>query len=120
MKSPYANRTRGKRKTYEHVLVVERALGKPLPDGVEIHHVDGDGHNNHPSNLVICPDRAYHQLLHYRTRAHEASGNAGWLKCVRCGKWDSPENLSGGRFYWRRFHLACERQRMRNRGLVKP
>src|SRR6185369_5011811 len=55
-----------------HQAIVEKVLGRSLPFGVEIHHVDGDGHNNANSNLVVCPDHAYHALLHLRTRALEA------------------------------------------------
>jgi hypothetical protein len=53
---------------YEHILKAEKALGKPLPKGVEIHHVDENRRNNVNSNLVVCQDRAYHKLLHARAR----------------------------------------------------
>lgn len=52
-----------------HVLVAERALGKHLPKGAIVHHVDGDTRNNTPSNLVICQNQAYHCLLHKLARA---------------------------------------------------
>ena len=55
----------------EHVLMAEKALGRPLPKGAEVHHVDRDGLNNNtksPWNLVVCPDHAYHILLHQRAR----------------------------------------------------
>jgi HNH endonuclease len=54
-----------------HVLVAEKALGKPLPKGAIVHHVDGNTLNNAPSNLVICQDQAYHCLLHKRQRARQ-------------------------------------------------
>lgn len=53
---------------FQHTLVVEKALGKSLPDGAVVHHIDGNGLNNKNSNLVICQDRAYHNLLHARQR----------------------------------------------------
>ena len=55
----------------EHVLMAEKALGRPLPHGAEVHHVDRDRQNNNtksPWNLVICPDHAYPLLLHRRAR----------------------------------------------------
>lgn len=52
---------------YEHILLAEKALGKPLPKGAIVHHMNRNGQDNHtPFNLIICPDTAYHQLLHQR------------------------------------------------------
>lgn len=91
----------------EHIVIAEAAMGKTLPVGAEVHHVDENKANNAPSNLVICPDRAYHQLLHRRMRALEACGHADWRKCHRCGQYDKPENLhqSAQKVY----HAACNR-----------
>jgi hypothetical protein len=70
---------------HEHVIVAERAFGKALPKGAEVHHVDEDKFNNHRSNLVICQDRAYHQLLHQRARIVRAGGtpNTQRVRSVR-------------------------------------
>lgn len=83
------HRSNGRRQ-YEHILVAERALGKPLPDGAIVHHVNEDRLDNRPPNLVICPSDAYHRLLHQRMRALAACGNANWQKCKYCGKYDDP------------------------------
>jgi hypothetical protein len=77
----------------EHVLVAELALGKPLPPGAQVHHWDRDRSNNAPSNLVICPDQAYHRLIHRRMAALEACGNPNWMSCRLCRKYDDPANL---------------------------
>lgn len=58
----------------EHILVAAKALGKPLPIGAVVHHVDGNKSNNKTSNLVICPNDAYHKLLHKREKWYD------WLK----------------------------------------
>lgn len=63
------------RKTEVHRVIAARALGKPLPPGAQVHHVDEDPFNNTPSNLVICQDLGYHRLLHVRTRIVMAGGN---------------------------------------------
>jgi hypothetical protein len=53
----------------EHVLVVEKAMGKYLRHTADVHHVNGNKSDNRPGNLVACHDRAYHVLLHTRARA---------------------------------------------------
>lgn len=54
---------------FEHVVIVEAALGHPLPKGAEIHHVDECKSNNARTNLVVCENRTYHNLLHFRQAA---------------------------------------------------
>jgi hypothetical protein len=67
------------------LYVAENALGRRLPAGAEVHHVDGDKHNNEPSNLVICQDAKYHALLHRRQRIRDAGGDPNTDKiCGRC------------------------------------
>ena len=72
-------------KKFEHVRIAESALGKELPAGAVVHHVDGSRDNNSNDNLVVCPDRAYHNLLHARMDAVNASGNPDFRKCRWCG-----------------------------------
>lgn len=57
-----------------HRVRAERALGRPLPEGVVVHHADRNGLSL-DGPLVICQDQAYHQLLHARMRIKEAGGN---------------------------------------------
>lgn len=77
----------------EHILIAEEVLGKPLPDNAIIHHINENISDNRKENLVICQDRAYHNLLHQKMRALKACGHANWRKCKYCKKYDDSENL---------------------------
>jgi len=78
---------------WEHIFIAETVYGKHLPTGACVHHVNGNGHDNRPENLVICQDNPYHHLLHTRERAWTESGSANKRKCTYCKKYDSLENL---------------------------
>lgn len=102
----------------EHILIAERALGKPLSLGTPVHHFNGDGRDNRNRNLVVCQDEAYHKVLHIRQKALAACGNASWRMCRYCRRYDSPKNLfikgqcrTGGRAHHRACHSAYETRR---------
>jgi len=92
---------------FEHILVAEQILGKPLPPNAEIHHVNEDKSDNRLGNIVICSDNDYHHLIHQRLRAYKACGHANWRKCNFCKQWDAPENMHVTSSY--AHHLACRR-----------
>lgn len=68
----------------EHRLIAEKALGKLLPLHAVVHH-------HSTKQLVVCQNRAYHNLIHKRMRAFYACGHANWVKCCYCQTWDNPE-----------------------------
>lgn len=82
----------GKRKL-EHIRIAEKALGKELPKGVEVHHVNLDRSDNRPQNLVICQDAKYHALLHIRTNAVNDGFPPHYRKCSICKQYDDPANM---------------------------
>jgi len=81
------------RRVYEHILAAEKAIGKSLPKGAVVHHVNENKSDNRNENLVICENTIYHHLLHARKRAYDATGNADSKKCCCCKQWDLPCNM---------------------------
>lgn len=45
----------------EHIVIAEKAFGKPLPPKCVVHH-------HSPVQLVVCENQGYHLLLHKRQR----------------------------------------------------
>lgn len=107
--------TKDGQQKFVHVRVAERALGKPLPPGAVVHHVNGARSDNRPSNLVICQSQAYHRVLHRRIAARAACGHAGWRKCWVCGRYDAPECLDISPNGQNISHRRCRQQWRRER-----
>ena len=52
---------------YKHSVVMCELLGiSGIPEGIEIHHIDGDKTNNEPSNLALVTSGG-HRRLHARS-----------------------------------------------------
>jgi hypothetical protein len=110
-------RTDTKGYVYEHILVAEKSLGKYLPSGAEIHHINEIKDDNRPENLIICQNRSYHWLIHQRQRAFKASGDPNKRKCSICKKYDSQGNLfQCGTWF---FHKSCKNKKARDNYIPK-
>lgn len=118
IKSPGHPRANVRGYVKEHLLVAEKALGKPVPKGVIVHHHNMDQKDNRNFNLVICPDQAYHMLIHARMRALDACGNPNYRPCVYCAKYDDPAAMVPRNWKQRPaskyHHAACAAKKQRD------
>lgn len=107
----------GDRPTYKriHILIAEGVLGKPLPLGAVVHHVDEDKTNNEKTNLVICENQSYHKLLHARAKAYFACGHAAWRRCCFCKQYDYPSKLTYMKSSRIFYHKDCRNKHRRQR-----
>lgn len=70
-----------------HHLVWEAVHG-PIPEGIEIHHIDGDKHNNDLENLAGLT-KSDHQKTH---SPHFAKLNGEWVRvCKICREVGKPK-----------------------------
>lgn len=93
----------------EHILVVEKAIGRYLVAPEEVHHFNKIKADNANVNLVLCPDRAYHQLLHRRYRIVLAGGNPETDKiCMVCRSAINRNLFHRNRTYYDGLHHACK------------
>ena len=51
----------------EHIYVMEQWLNRPLEEGEEVHHINGDQTDNRPENLMITT-RSEHHRMHHKTK----------------------------------------------------
>jgi hypothetical protein len=109
---PSHPRADAKGRVLEHIVIIEQTIGKYLPPQAVSHHVNEIRSDNRKSNLVLCNDVAYHQLLHVRLRSYKAVGKVGNHFCLTCKTWQSDNN-----FYLRpegtpySYCKSCEKKR---------
>lgn len=65
---------------YEHRYVAAIKIGRALRSDEEVHHIDGDGWNNHPDNLEVMSRKEHVQRHPQAAWVKEAKelGEKGW------------------------------------------
>jgi hypothetical protein len=102
---------------FEHVLKMERLIGRLLLPSEQVHHIDLNPGYNRLRNLVLCPDDATHKFLHQMQRARAACGHPDWRKCPFCKRWDDPTVMRDRGKHME--HPDCNREYQRNRNAAK-
>lgn len=85
---------------YEHVLVAEKMMGRPLADNEDVHHLDFNRKNNLHQNLLVL-DHGQHRKLHNFINRHglrevfEATAKEGHhvRKCECCGEYLAKDRM---------------------------
>lgn len=73
----------------EHVVVMERAIGRSIRPGEIVHHINGDRTDNRPENLYLCRDHAHHNEVHRSQDAALRALLAAGLVAFREGRYEA-------------------------------
>jgi hypothetical protein len=65
-----------------HRIVVENKLGRMLTEGEVVHHLDNNGRNNDPDNLMVIATQSDHSSLHGSQKSRAFID----LVCGHCSK----------------------------------
>lgn len=72
---------------YEHILVAERDLKRPIKDNEDVHHLDFNRANNTPSNLIVLEKSQHTKLhMHYRKLDPNIDNVKNIDTSIRCQK----------------------------------
>lgn len=78
---------------HEHRIVAEAMIGRPLREGEVVHHVDGDRHNNEPSNLVVMT-QSEHAREHFSGSTRSSSVRKNMSRAAKAA-WER-RRVAGG------------------------
>lgn len=82
---------------YEHVLIAEELIDRPLKEGEVVHHFDENRSNNSPDNLLVLSNPSHIKLHGWLNKNnvvpnpdYEDRKKLGCIRCIVCEKPISP------------------------------
>lgn len=105
---------------YEHVLIAEEMINRPLKEGEVVHHLDGSRDNNSPDNLLVLSNPMHTKLHKWLDKSDEKKQDRINLGCVRCKVCEKPIEPS---FKFCSHECSDIQQKIDNenkRGIAKP
>lgn len=90
---PEHHRARGNGYVFEHIIVLEKKLGRRLKPNEHCHHVDQNKTNNNPENLEVVDIRE-HSKIHTKPKTGQT------LICPNCGNefYRKPSHVANSKY----------------------
>lgn len=85
VKMPEHPRADSRGYVYEHIIVAEQKLGRPLAPGEEVHHDNECKTDNRPENLIVKASRREHALAHRKRADLRLPGEPNPEVACACG-----------------------------------
>jgi hypothetical protein len=78
---------------YEHVLIAEEILDRPIKNGEVVHHLDSNRSNNSPDNLLVMSNPMHTKLHNWMNKnniipspEYQQRKDLGCVRCLACSK----------------------------------
>lgn len=72
------------RKNFDYRKYYAEYYGIEIPDGFDIHHIDGDRENNNIDNLIMLPSKLHHKYHMTRKFAENFDTTISFERCLSC------------------------------------